>query len=1474
MSRTSSLAEKSLLPHPGVESKPRHHASPVLVIHGGAGTMSRERSTPEQREVYRETLREALRAGHAVLQAGGEAMDAAIAAVAVLEGKGAVFNVDGKNELEASLMLSKPPASHPSIPATRRGLALTLLTRARNPSKVASALYLSPDLAPHALLSGSNAEHIGEQLGEQLVDPSYFWTERRWKEHRSALGLPETPYPPGTSPSPDEPTSPFLDQLPTGTVGAVALDTRGCISCVTSTGGRTNKLVGRIGDTPSMGSGFWAEQWEVKGKLRRAWRKVLGKRERAVGVSGTGDGDYFIRQAAAVAVAHRMRFHHDSLSKASRHVVEDLKRNGGSGGLIALDDEGNVAMPLNSTGMYRGVIRKDGVPKCAERVSTFPNPPPPSIDTMPPFLPPAAKRKAVDSADDSTARKRIFALDPNNPLGVAQNRNAQYAVGGSTNQAQNDWTESYWTVQWRKPQTKKHKTWEGKPFGDGVLVQKGSHCSLLDFEGKSLGSGKTNTKVFESGMQLTIGGREIELDSSISRADYYSGACFNGCYVPGGSKSVSTTSTNAAPTVSRASLKFAPFKPPTSKFNPPVKLPAPKVDKGKQREVVPEDDIDIEVVIKAEPGSISTSYWTANWRKPQERKHKTWDGDGIVKLAGTTLSLLTEKGKLMGSRTWKSGMLSSGSTFSVDGKDVEIDAPLSPTAVESGSYFKSHDQITSTIHNTSPVKPFVPPQAIGVAAASFYGSPKVVKAKPRHDPEDDNAIVMPAPNQQHQKRDNLKKLPIVPVVIDPFIGRRLRPHQIEGVRFMYESVMGMRQHEGNGCILADEMGLGKTLQTITLLWTLLKQNPYGGANPVVSKALIVCPVSLINNWKQEIWKWLGRDRIGVFIGDKDKAHIMQFMNRSAYYFSSHFTKWLTALIFSKIHQVLIIGYEKLRKVIAELAFCVPPIGLIICDEGHRLKSANNRTTKMFEALKTPRRIILSGTPIQNDLSEFHAMVDFCNPGLLGDYKSFHRLFVRHIMNSRRPNCPERDRELGVERAEALQETSKSFVLRRPASILSGYLPDKYEYVVFARPTALQLSMLKKILRPDTVDSLIRNSTANSLAVIRTLTKLCTSPVLVRKKGGEVVQNDSGAKQSVMAALELLPSDVQEADLSLSGKLSVLANLLEAIFRDTDEKCVVVSHFTSTLDIIESFCQKKRYTYHRLDGKTKPEKRQQYVDGFNKSSQAGRFLFLLSSKAGGVGINLIGASRLMLVDGDWNPSHDLQSMARIHRDGQKRPVYIYRLLTCGTIDEKIYQRQVTKMGLSESMISTGVAEGGNSSKGDSFSPAELRDLFTVHAESMCHTHELLGCQCHLEEIESSPPEDLAEAAPRIKEDDDDDEMEEEFLRVESNFKKLATGFMPATQVVPEKLDGANVVKRKKAELAALDQWTHIDCLRAPARIQDTILRKLMPKVSSMENEDDEDDEDMIPDVEETHFEHDGKVTFVFERRVSTLTEAKA
>lgn len=336
--------------------------------------MSRAGSTPEQRAGYRVALRAALEAGYKVLSDSGEAMDAVTAAVSTMEdcplfnsGRGAVFNTAGKNELEASLMLSKPPASHPEIPPSRRGVGMTLLTHVRNPSSLARALYLAPDLLPHTFISGATAESLAESLDQELVDESYFYTKKRWLEHRRGLGLPDGPFP---YPNPDEDEKaelPLLDLMPTGTVGAVALDIRGCIVALTSTGGRTNKLVGRVGDTPHMGSGFWAEEWPAAaGWVQKTWGKIWGlPASYALGVSGTGDGDYFIRCATGATIAHRVKFLGESLEKAAEYAVEELRQNGGIGGVIALDNLGNVAMPLNCPGMYRGVIRKDGVPLTA-----------------------------------------------------------------------------------------------------------------------------------------------------------------------------------------------------------------------------------------------------------------------------------------------------------------------------------------------------------------------------------------------------------------------------------------------------------------------------------------------------------------------------------------------------------------------------------------------------------------------------------------------------------------------------------------------------------------------------------------------------------------------------------------------------------------------------------------------------------------------------------------------------------------------------------------------------------------------------------------------------------------------------------------------------------------------------------------------------------------------------------------------------
>ena len=569
------------------------------------------------------------------------------------------------------------------------------------------------------------------------------------------------------------------------------------------------------------------------------------------------------------------------------------------------------------------------------------------------------------------------------------------------------------------------------------------------------------------------------------------------------------------------------------------------------------------------------------------------------------------------------------------------------------------------------------------------------KPTPRHDPDAEGALVM--------KRLRALSIPkgkqIVDVVVDPLLSKHLRDHQRVGVRFLYECIMGMRGNGGEGAILADEMGLGKTLQTIALLWTLLKQNPIYEDPPVIKKALIVCPATLINNWKKEFRKWLGNERIGVFVFDDAKKRITDFTRGRTY-------------------SVLIIGYEKLRTNIDDLQKG-HGIDIVVADEGHRLKTQQNKAGIALKSLDTAKRIILSGTPIQNDLSEFFSMVDFVNPGALGTAKAFAKHFESPIEKSRQPQASEDDVEKGNARSEELAETTSAFILRRTVDVLSKYLPPKTEYVVLCRPTKAQAAVYQQVLQSAAFQSALNSTDGRAhLQLIMMLRKVCNSPKLLNTAGSSSVNSnneDGGLASGVAAALSprMLNAD--------SAKLRVLDSLLHALRQNTSEKIVLASNFTATLDLLGSLLTSLSLPFLRLDGSVQPKQRQDLVDLFNRTPASHYFAFLISAKAGGAGLNLIGASRLVLFDVDWNPATDAQVLARIHRDGQKRPCVVYRFLVAGALDEKIWQRQVTKLGLADSVM-----EGTKGSS--SFTRDELRDLFRLDEQALCQTHELIGCKC--------------------------------------------------------------------------------------------------------------------------------------------------
>lgn len=303
----------------------------TLVIHGGAGNIHPKRMTVAQQQAHRAILEDALTAGETVLRHGGEALAAVEAAVCVLEdsplfnaGKGSVFTADGTQEMDASIMDGR----------TRSAGAVACVSHIRNPVRAARAVL---EHSPHVLLAGQPAEWFARSHGVAWAEEEYFFDRHRWNQLEEIRGSDKLQL----DFEGDEDGRPEHDKY--GTVGAVACDGRGHVAAATSTGGLTNKRPGRIGDTPMIGAGIFAD-------------------DRSCAVSCTGQGEFFMRGLIAADVANRMRYGAEALETAAGAAIgESLAGLGGKGGLIAVDAQGNFAVPFNTTGMFRGVSRHDGL---------------------------------------------------------------------------------------------------------------------------------------------------------------------------------------------------------------------------------------------------------------------------------------------------------------------------------------------------------------------------------------------------------------------------------------------------------------------------------------------------------------------------------------------------------------------------------------------------------------------------------------------------------------------------------------------------------------------------------------------------------------------------------------------------------------------------------------------------------------------------------------------------------------------------------------------------------------------------------------------------------------------------------------------------------------------------------------------------------------------------------------------------------
>ncbi|KAJ1461318.1 P-loop containing nucleoside triphosphate hydrolase protein, partial [Pelagophyceae sp. CCMP2097] len=539
----------------------------------------------------------------------------------------------------------------------------------------------------------------------------------------------------------------------------------------------------------------------------------------------------------------------------------------------------------------------------------------------------------------------------------------------------------------------------------------------------------------------------------------------------------------------------------------------------------------------------------------------------------------------------------------------------------------------------------------------------------------------------------------------------LRPHQRSGVQFVYDSVTG-RRHGGYGCILADDMGLGKTLVTIAALYTLLQLGEVEGAP--FKRAVVVCPCSLVGNWTAEFEKWVNsrastrKQRIEV----KAVLETREADNVIGAFLSPQ-----------RPAHVLVISYDTFRgKVDLFKGPCACDV--LVADEAQRLKGAATQLYEAFGGLPCRRRILLTGTPLQNDLDEFHALSNAANPGLLGSASDFSKKFSSPISAARDRGASELALKAGAAAQAALSVRAVEFMLRRENKINAIHLPPKLVQVVCCAPAAAQIAAYRAIVDDKHLRHALEGKQKDVLGVLGKLQKLCNHPALLLADA-KPPDEAASAKMHVLKRLMHEP---------LVGGIALFRRrLLDVGLRCTpcrrlrrrdegpggNERIVVVANATSVLTLIGALCDRQGWPWVMLDGKT-PAKRRTEIAAELNDPKSHFFALLLSSTAGGAGLNLIGASRLVLFDSAWNPAVDRQAAARCWRDGQTRRCFTYRLLTTGTVEEKIFQRQLAKDGLN------GVLD--DKDAVNAFDTTELRRLFSLTATATSDTHEQLRCDC--------------------------------------------------------------------------------------------------------------------------------------------------
>ncbi|KAM5221047.1 DNA excision repair protein ERCC-6-like [Ctenodactylus gundi] len=537
------------------------------------------------------------------------------------------------------------------------------------------------------------------------------------------------------------------------------------------------------------------------------------------------------------------------------------------------------------------------------------------------------------------------------------------------------------------------------------------------------------------------------------------------------------------------------------------------------------------------------------------------------------------------------------------------------------------------------------------------------------------------------------------------LHNQLFEYQKEGVAFLYSLYKDGRK----GGILADDMGLGKTIQIISFLSGMFDAS-------LINHVLLIMPTNLISTWLKEFAKWTPGMRVKTFHGpskDERTRSLSRVQQRNGVIITTYqmlINNWMQLSTFNG--QVFVWDY-------------------VILDEAHKIKSSSTKSAVCARAIHASNRLLLTGTPIQNNLQELWSLFDFaCQGSLLGTLKTFKMEYENPIIRAREKDATPGEKALGMKISENLMEMIKPYFLRRTKEEVQkkkSSKPDeknpgidaicempslsrKNDLIIWIRLVPLQEEIYRKFVSLDHIKELLME-TRSPLAELGVLKKLCDHPRLLSTRACRLLNlktvktpAQDGNEEEDSSDVDDVAHVTDDALMEESGKMIFLMDLLKRL-RDEGHQTLVFSQSRQILNIIERLLKNKHFKILRIDGTvTHLLEREKRINLFQQNKDYS--VFLLTTQVGGVGLTLTAATRVVIFDPSWNPATDAQAVDRVYRIGQKENVVVYRLITCGTVEEKIYRRQVFK----DSLIRQTTGDKKNPFR--YFSKQELRELFTI------------------------------------------------------------------------------------------------------------------------------------------------------------------